>query len=324
MAAGIDREEVIALWRVAKTHQLRASFEERLWQAAPGPARQGRKRQQYLGALLDDAPSSRYHIEQRGRLLRAPQELWDRVEAGMPLRTAVVVLTRARKRKMDGTDSLEVCVQLELEAYDKIPNTVCLPDGTVIRKRAMDALPQRKPPMESPLGKKSQGRPRSAASFWNKLRREVADYAAERLRGVSEVVADQLWRSLERDLNVLLDDWQKRLYQERHRNSLPVVVVGRKTIVEFCRTLHLDPPAMGGLVDLAQAKRRWKRLANEYHPDRRGESTRHIFEAVKAAWDGIQQYNAQIGSGSGTTTNKENEDGGDAVTNGKPAPKQQS
>jgi hypothetical protein len=279
----MTNENLIREYHGAQTQRAKAIFEERLWRAAPPAVRRVTRRALYLKEMLD-LPVGANAIEVRGTLLSSGVELlWDRIDAKgstMPLYTAARMLREARKQV--DVPLIEALVALLME-YDARP-VAYTSRGKAMRKRPMTRI-----------NRQPQSPPRVASTFWSKLRRDIDVFTTARLAGLPAHDIETLARSLEGDLKVLLDEWQSRVHfaKARANGTALEVRVSRRKLADACHAFALVAPRFGDPVDMLEAKKRWRMLAKEYHPDKRGGATVDQFHAVEEAWRVLQTYETQ-------------------------------
>lgn len=272
--APIEFTVLLKEWSERKTQHGKALVEERLWASAPAEMRRAMPKYKYL--LFIGLPTSAYELENRMRLLKAPDALWERVEQDMALSTAVTLVTRARREKRT--------VESMLAEYDSWPVHKHLEGGKVTRR----------PRLSSMAGVRQLSGAKSRVlndTRWGKLRAILADYVADSLAGAHDETRARLSLSMERDLKTLIDSWREQISHAQRRLAREVVPTGRREMLNACRVLLIEPPGPGKAPNLERARAQWRRLAKEYHPDKRGSDvTRAEFENVQAAWQAIRSY----------------------------------
>jgi hypothetical protein len=255
-----------------------ASLEDEIRRLAP-IADRGRGLDNWMAQELG---GSGYIYRQRWMLHRVDgvEELWERIENGLPIGTAVRMLRGARASL--GTRArvpsvLRRAIADELAKHDKVATA-----STVVGKaRAREA--------EAPAGRTWS----NDREFWTFLRRNVLDYADKNLMDVPEMDRDQLCTDLERDLEALVKHHQQRWYSARRTGEKHVKVSKRK-LSDALHALHMDLPRRGDDLKafLRKAHNQMRQLARVYHPDsnRGDESLRPHYDAVITAYGTVQRW----------------------------------
>jgi len=295
-------DELMASYAAVMTERERASLEAQIWSLVPKPDRPAGGLGDYMRERLGAQPT---HALCRQQLLLAGARvelLWARVDAGMPLNTAISIL-----RSVKGAEDVAVALVKALEVYDTTGYEARMPDGKVVRRRSPSRL--RKSGEPGPSAEFSHDR-----SFWRSLRATMSGYVNARLAGCDPTDADKLLRRFEVDLNLLIADFQDAISSVPKR-GIEITAISRQALFAACRTLHMDPPRIGRHVDMKLAGLQKKRLARVYHPDVHGgsEVTRGQFEAVMQAHKVCEKYNEMLPAPAVKSAEKPNDpDAGDA------------
>jgi hypothetical protein len=272
--------------------------------------------------LLPDSPRtliarvlevSPYVIEHRRALLMVgdlADPLWELLDADLTLRAATDLVRRAKHVRVP-PETTASALRRAIAEYYALPITRALPNGKLTRHASTAEQRIGRPPgrrsTPKPEAPKAQPRrapePRaipsvSADDFWKHLRGMCAEYARSRLPDHSDEQIDADLRILETDLKVVFEQFTDRV-RNKLRDTPLTVVVARRQLTESCRVLLLDPPRDMQKPPPAffeKAKRQFKVLAREYHPDTStgGEATRPQFESVMNAWNVLQQFQRQL------------------------------
>ena len=293
-----DMEQIKLRWAHAKTHRERAEIEQRIYELAPKDVRRkgcARWASSVLSIPINSA-EKRTELRLAGSLA---EPLWERIDGPemMVLEAASRLLARARLRAIaEGVQEPEA-MRRELAEYDTW--LLVKTDNGTFRKR-----PQRPRGMghRSPGGGASRER---WAAVRAAIRRvvdvELSDVASAHARG-------NLRAQLESEVSTLVDLFMSRIRAARRTSSLddtPVagVLPDRKAIRDACQLLSVDAPAAGesiGHITYAQAKKNFRRLAMEYHPDRNSnEGTVERYQAVVEAMQIIESSYQQKDSDNG-------------------------
>ncbi len=271
----------------AGTQRERAQIEYELWYRAPRSERKritDKYRSQHwvadqLGVASNNEVAMRMLLHPHGDAIGA---LWARVEGDMPLGTAYRLLRDAQKAR-HVREPLELAVQRVLDDYDQRGVVRSGQDGKVYRVHKRSSL----------NGREDR---KSSDTFWDKMRDLIATYLDERLTGLDEAVVARERERFESELKVLFDSATSRFRRLRSESNTGLsITVARRALREACDVLRLDPPTVVNPAFMKQARQRFRSLAKEYHPDRRGEVTRAEYDAVLAAWHSIEHYQEHYG-----------------------------
>ncbi len=275
----------------ADSQQAMAVAEERLWQMADVDARRQYKRHVWLAAIVKTGAF--YEIAMRGRLIHAPQVLWDRVDdpdEPMPLSTAVRIMKDARQKAGKSGHSLAGCVDDELADYDKLP-VFHTAEGKKFRRRTGVHIIREKTSSKE-MGS-AQGR-----GWWARMRQVIGNLVADKVpAGVDEVAREDLYKWLDKEIRTVIDQFSAQAAKLPRRGQ-PAVEINRKQLVAACRTLHIDPPPPGGKADLARATQAKRSFARAYHPDGHGgdETMRELYEGIIQAYAVVEAYAKKHGA----------------------------
>jgi hypothetical protein len=259
----------------------------------------------------------RRYLVLRGELA---EPLWSLIDEGdMTLHTAVELLRRAKSIKVH-PETTHSALKRAIAEYYALPYARSLANGKVTRHGTPErrGRPQvtenkkvpRKPPERPPTAPASvethvRELPEPTASgsnvdFWRQMRATCTDYARSRLPEVEYEQIEPHLRGLEADLKTAFEQFYEAVRRVGRTPSLRVEIT-RRQFTDACRALTLDPPRDIQRIPpqfFETARRQFKRLAREYHPDTSsgGEATRSRYEAVVAAWRTLQQFKDDTGS----------------------------
>jgi hypothetical protein len=290
-------ENFIARWRAAGSDKERALLEQELWQTLPPEARVGKDRRSWLASATGDSARA---VESRLAVFGEPEaaELWERIERDqMPLTTARERLKEAHILAATTGVSLAAAVTVRLQDYDTWP-LHRTKRGQPFRKRP----PTRFRSLSAPSKPQVLDETASGGSdrgFWSRLRPQLAEFAASRLKGADPIIAERLYREFERDLKVLFDEFQSRLFRLRSQaktEQMLGVTIKFAQVQAACLALCMDPPTRGQPANLDVARVKKKKLARVYHPDVTGgdEGTRAKYEETLNAYSVLEDYNEQL------------------------------
>lgn len=219
-----------------------------------------------------------YAYRHRWTLIRMEgvEALWERIENGLALGTAIRILREAKQRagaRYKTPSVMRKALAEELAVHDRL-------EPTAVRA-------------EPPRDGAQRGTWTNDREFWSFLRRNIVDFADQNLMDVAEMDRARLVENIERDLDSLIKHHQHRWYEAR-RDGAKHVKVNKRRLSDACHALHMDLPRRGS--DLAaflrKANVQKRTLARAYHPDsnRGDDSLRPSYEAVIQAYATIEQW----------------------------------
>lgn len=282
----------------SKTERERALVEQELWSKHLSPELRGAfHRRAWVGRVTKQPVNA---VEHRSALLAAEPAslpLWERTRSEqMPLTTAYSQLHAAKKlAQAHAGMSLEAAVTKQLEEYDTWPIHHTR-SGKPFRKRPLSRLKGRTTTEYVP----KVWDQKSDRGFWSELRKHLAGFVQSRFEGSDPVVADKLYREFERDLKVLLEEYQSKLYRHRRsekRQRRTIALMSFDAVKAACETLGIESPERGVQVDIEQARQKKKKLARVYHPDANGggnAGTNARYQEAIEAFAVLEEYNQQI------------------------------
>jgi hypothetical protein len=290
---------LLAEYAEATTGNERAEIELQLWNNAPPEVRKKKpKREDYVSGLVG---AKRFEVDIRLRLLAigdGVDELWKRQDEEMPLRTAHALAQEARKTKAK-TETMPEAVDRVLREYDARPVVRHLAGGKIVRQHSATDLR----PRNGAAPSKAKG-----GNFWMELRALIGPVFEERLEGLDPALVLRERKRFVGEIQSVFEVTQSRLnrLKSEHATEGLSPALAKRRFTSACHTLKVDPPRRNQKVDKAffdATKKQFKRLASEYHPDRRGSDvTRPQYEAVLEAWDTVEHYFEHYG-------HKENDNG---------------
>ncbi len=256
------------------TQKERAVLEQQLWEGVKVP---GTDRGASLRDLLGVGQNA---LDARFQLLRlgdAADPLWQRVEKDMTLETALHLL---RSAKSSGATLEEV-----ISAYDeaaKKPGAVrSIGEGKTVVVGFKFVRPS------EPTTKKG------ARAFNSSVRALVTAYLNSELEDQPEAVRESLADDLFFGLRVLLDDLNAAVAKKRKESKDEKEVLQHPTlrqVKEACNVLGV-PVNRTGQFDMAEAKRKYRKMAATFHPDRNtNPDVVKQYHAVNEAWNLLKEY----------------------------------
>jgi len=277
----LDMENLRAQWSYATTTRERIELEGKMWDSVPREARKEYENARHwakkvFGYTLYDAEMR--WIMRTAATFAGP--LWERVEGPerMLLRSAAEIVRRTRLRAVSESVSLDEALLRELREYDSW-TMVQTPEGSFRKK------PQRPRGFGAPPahGKQrpTENRVRRGAAreLWQAVRASLKRVVDVELDRIQDARMRELLRSqAEAEVQGMLDLLQSRIRTAKNSaslNGMPAapVDVSRKALRAACQLLSVDAPGVGvpiGHAGYLAAKKNFKRLAREYHPDLSG------------------------------------------------------
>lgn len=316
----LDMENLKALWSYATTHRERAQIESWMWDLVPRGERQAGGCRTWLHRTLQVAYRT---SEARTSIWMAEpdsQILWDRIDGPerMLVRSGLQILQRARIRSIAETCSLKEAIVRELAEYDTWQKHETA-EGT-FRKRparpkgfAIGTRPKRDRRDPANVAKRVQ----SSRELWGAVRAAVKRVVDAELQSIGDMrMRESLRSQIEVEISSMISLLNGRIRNAKQNASLnnaPVTrgSADRKKLRAACQLLSVDPPAIGEHASHAMymaAKKNFRRLAREYHPDVTGDASHDRYDAVVEAMRTIEEsYQAKDSA----TTNEESDNHGD-------------
>jgi hypothetical protein len=276
----------------------RIPFLDRLWDlaiASDPTVRQRWAKQGWLRAVIqkqmgDEAPAGSPHaFRDRESLRYAPDVLWNQVDVGLAMASAVNMLRDARALSSKKKITLEEAAVQTIAFYEK-GNKKHTPDGKFFYVKAT---------MVSAIvdGKNKAREARSDDSertLWNNIRHNIGALVMEKIgEDIEPATLEEINTWFEGELSNLMNAFTKKL---RARKTTVAVEYNRVQYVSACRTLHIDPSDVGKPIDVGPAKSAKKKLLRAYHPDANGGDTslQHLCDQIVKAYDVVESYAAQM------------------------------
>lgn len=299
-----ERQNLVILYKVSQLEKSKALLEQQLW-AGTTKEERAEERRIWLQKLLGTTQSAAGY---RAAILALGDDgdaIWERVDSKkMATSAGAELAVEARKMVSDRKFfSLRAAVEEALKEYDARPVTVWI-NGVQVRRRNPVSKPsmlESQPPVvTSPPPPEADGKP-----FWETLRLLVVPFVATRLQGADPVVAEMMSLEFERDLKILMEDFQLRIHRAartaKSHSKVALRSVSRTKLRAACDALDMAAPEFGKPVNIAEAlSKKWK-LARAYHPDSNGgletESTREKLKAALEAYKCLEEYNASLSNG---------------------------
>ncbi len=293
-------DELRAEWLAATTERARAEVEERMWQQSRGQDRKKNPRywiHQYMPEIAVNAIEKRRRVFTAGGL---SEPLWARIDGPdkMAVHTAGRLISEARRRARIDNSANEQGLAAVLADYDKLPSYLG-PDG------------------KTTYHKHASRRQKAAGDRQNWLRvreaiRALVDHELAKhsdasmraiLRGQLETEIDGLVKLLTRRVQRAVED-SKAAHNSVASSANAALNAERRSLKAACDTLSIDRPR-NGIVDralLLRAKKNFRALAKEHHPDHGGSTER--YQAVVEAMTTIEASFRRETDTSTTNTNE--------------------
>lgn len=229
-----------------------------------------------------------YAVKMRRQLLLkgdAGEPLWELIDRDLPLSAALDIVRKAKAARIQAEPMMTAVRRVAAE-YQARPAARTLPGNKVTRAAS---------PAERKTSKASVGQTnlkRGPDTLLAQVRELCREYARSRLPDHGADVVDAEVRRLETDLKVVVEQFEVRV-RALHRREPLHLVLNRRQVKSLCEILLLDPPKnMQAISEAwkAKAKRQFRTLARQCHPDTHGgsETLRARYEAVVAAWEKLR------------------------------------
>jgi len=299
-----EMDAVILRWTEAKTERERAQLEVELWRLAPRSVRGLATAQAWLCKTLAPFGSADVvrtrNVDARQRLQNGGDvvgPVWDLIDGPehMTLQSGARILSSARQAAKINHTTVEEEVAKAIKSYLSLTKFV-LGDGRTFRRMARDA-----------------NRLSARRDNWGSVRAAIKRIVYAELDSIADANAKSRLRSqIEVEISSLVHILTARVRRVKETASLdksPARVSDKKLrqrLREACQLLSVDAPAPGHPVDLLtyqKAKKNYRSLVKEYHPDTSGtEDTRESYQAVIDAMILIEQ---NFQNSATTTSNKD-------------------
>ena len=304
------REELIARYKTASTEKEKAEIEQLLWSGTTQDERRDIVRRLWLSKLLNIDQGTTQCRSSILALGTPGEVIWIRIDNKMmTLSTGSRLACAARELALTCKMPINEALTEVVADYDRLP-LVAWVDGVQVRRKNPGSPVSKPASLQAavPEVPAPAPQPRDAEKpFWESLRLQVVPFVASKLQGADPVTAEMLSLEFERDLKILLQDFQLRIYRAarttKDHAKVALKTISRTKVRAACEALDMVPPETGRPADLKVAlSQKWK-LARAYHPDANGglqtESTREKFKAALDAYECLVEYNASLSTGVG-------------------------
>jgi hypothetical protein len=272
------------LQEATMTDQEKSFLEDRIW--ALRTDRKGEDRATWLAEVLG---GKRYEIDGRSRLFHVKEAavLWERTKKDMAIRTAVEICQKAKTRSVNEGIPLNEAISLELEEYDSRPQVVLLAGGKVIRKgkpvlrRARKSIPPSGEQIEEPTTNSGE------EELWPAICGLVDGYIDARI-GDAGFEVDGIVRDFKAEMNTAYNSFRSRIQNFLSRGKKKMSFTD---VLNACEVLDIDPPGPGEMPDMDLAKKKFRILVQQYHPDAGGnEKTKDSYQRVVDAHNCLKEF----------------------------------
>lgn len=300
---GPQLEGMIELYRATESdmrEREKAVMEREIWEALSGQRRRNWSREYFLRDALGGSCAI---YSSRGRLLNGgdtADELWRRVrEEKMTVRTALGLLLETRKSFSNGKGAcLLDTLALVLKEYDERPHIRTLPDGRIVRQGNSQNTPSRKRALKKNRAGGSEI-PENPKELYKAIRGLVAAHVARQLEDVDEYTAEEIYEAFQIDLKLTIESLQQRIRSQKvNQQKLATLSKGtlRRHLRDAFDELALEAPRPNDEIDLMKVRKRYRKLAAVYHPDKHPndpeikDSMNRKFHAVTEAYHYICSF----------------------------------
>lgn len=296
----ITLDDAIRLYTQKQLHTLRhrdrALVEALVWQMTPKGERRepGTPRWSGIGEFFAaqspeaERAESASDIKARHTLHRAlgsESLLWDEVEKnGMSLRTAIRVLRDAIRIKKQVGGPIEHAMRAALDAYHG-PNmeTRTTQGGHRYKVRSTRV----RPPTSTPFARGA-----AHSRLFTDVRAAVETYLVEALAEMPEHEANDARLEVLGEFDLAVLAAARAVARARHLVEQPK----REEVRDACLRLGIPTPYNGRLPDMHAAKKAYRALVLQLHPDRRAGSDvmRDALEATISAYRTLEDYTLYV------------------------------
>ena len=179
-------------------------------------------------------------------------------------------------------------LQVTLAVYDALPvGAIRKSDGKTFRRKKQSSMPtfDEAQLLKLVSGRRNKtngaGTTNQTKLFWDIVRNATSSYLVSRLDGADPSVAEQLYQEFEIELKALMDGFSARVHiqrdvakEQRQRSDRTV----RKHLKEALSIFGMDIPRKGKPFDLLLLKKRYRKAAATYHPDKHPPDSREVMQ----------------------------------------------
>lgn len=289
----ITLDDAIRLFEEKKLATLsqrdRAAAEAFIWQATPKNQRPDRRRSAGIGEyFVANGAESLYEVKQRYQLYRAlgtESLLWDEIDRGMLLGTAVRLLKEAERIQKQTGGSLEHAITAALDSYHG-------PNMEMRRAPSGQRYKVRSPKVRPPSSPFARGRPQM--NLFTEVREAVEAYLADALASLPDRESRDVRVEVLTEFDLAVLAAGRAVARAQHLVEEP----RREEVRDACLRLGIATPYNGRAPDMHAAKKAYRALVLQLHPDRRGgaDDMRDALEACITAYRTIEDYALYLNS----------------------------
>lgn len=238
---------------------------------------------------------SQYSYTLKQRLFYAGKDassLWDRVENGMTLRTAVKILEIARKTALEKGQNLCDTIAEGLSEYDNRDGNTIITNGKVIKRAA-------------PYSNKKinvDEIPNDVRNLKHSIRSLLGSYADQALSDIDPFQAKKAKEELFDWVSDGIDTFLRRTYRlkSNQKEETLYTKIGRSRFSDALEIMGLQPSEFnfGKPLNLRKVKKAYRERIRSLHPDANNGSheKQKEFEAVNEALKILETYSDQVGA----------------------------
>lgn len=298
----ITLDDAIRLYTQKQLHTLRqrdrALVEALVWQMTPKGERREPGTPSWTGigeffatqGTDSERAESASDIKARHTLYRAlaPDSLlWDEVEVkGMSLRTAIRVLRDAHRIKKQVGGALEHAVRAALDAYHG-PNMETRKTATGNQYKVRSTRVQSPPSTSTPFARGA-----AHSRLFTDVRAAVEAYLLDALADMPEHEAHDARLEVLGEFDLAILAAARTVARAHHLVEQP----RREEVRDACLRLGIPTPYNGRVPDMQAAKKAYRTLVLQLHPDRRAGSDdmRDALEATIGAYRTLEDYTLYV------------------------------
>jgi hypothetical protein len=308
-----EQASLIEQYKATTTEKEKAAIEDRLWD---GLSREERNKTRKRNWMTERVGPAGRDAEFRSRVYHlgpAVDALWNLVDSGaITLRVAVELARNAKKLSKSKQLPLQFTVLTVLSKSRKVPAHVRHEMAETVKVNT--AVPTGEPQAGAPFAPFApppleNGAPKSSTithtkTLLRQLRATISQYVALKVEDPTDTGVLSALQILEAEIESAFNAFTEKLSRIRsakREDAQFMDQISRRDLIRACQLLGVDSPKPGGPVDMKRAKKTFKVLVHQYHPDTQGGShaMQEQYEDVLAAYQLLKNYEA---TRSGTAT----------------------
>ena len=220
------------------------------------------------------------------RALGTESMLWDEIETkGMTLSAAARVLRNAIEIRKQTGGGLEHAISAALDSYHgEHRETRVSQRGTKYKVRSPNIRPKTTP----------FARGKAQTKLFTEVRAAIEAYVTEALAGMPEYEANDARLEIVSEFDLAVLSAARIVARAHHLVEEPK----REAVRDACLRLGIATPYNGRAPDMQAAKKAYRGMVLQLHPDRRGgtDDTREALEAAIAAYTTLEDYMLYLNS----------------------------